>query len=185
MTTTPRTLSETERREQTLAAALLLFGIGGANAMAPATDAVMAALPESRAGVGSALNDTTRQVGGALGVGIFGSILNSLYTSNVASSVAELPSELAVLAKNSIGAAIQVAADLDPAAGQALVNSAGRAFVDSTGVVYVVMGTVAVIDALITLWFMPARDIVPGEESEIDLAIGAAPEPVPVRIDPD
>ena len=56
---------------------LLALGIGMAYTMAPATDAVMAALPEEQAGIGSALNDTARQIGGALGVGIFGSVLNS------------------------------------------------------------------------------------------------------------
>ena len=71
-------------------AALVAFGIGGANTMAPATDAVMAALPDSKAGVGSALNDTTRQIGGALGVGVFGSMLNSIYSSNVDSLVKSL-----------------------------------------------------------------------------------------------
>ena len=81
---TSLSILDTETAYWVVGSLLLLFGIGGANTMAPATDAVMAALPESNAGVGSALNDTTRQVGGALGVGIFGSIFNSLYTSNVA-----------------------------------------------------------------------------------------------------
>ncbi len=54
------------------------------NAMAPATDAVMGAVPEANAGVGSALNDVTRNVGGALGVGIMGSIVNFIYSSDVA-----------------------------------------------------------------------------------------------------
>ena len=81
---TSLSILDTETAYWVVGSLLLLFGRGGANTMAPATDAVMAALPESNAGVGSALNDTTRQVGGALGVGIFGSIFNSLYTSNVA-----------------------------------------------------------------------------------------------------
>ena len=96
---------------------LFFFGMGGANAMAPATDAVMVALPESKAGVVFALNDTTRQIGGALRVGIFGSILNSLYASNVTPAAADLPADLSTLAGNSIGGAFQAASSLDDAGG--------------------------------------------------------------------
>ena len=66
---------------------MFIFSLGMANTMAPATDAVMAALPEEHAGVGSALNDTVRQLGGALGIAVFGSIFNSIYSSRVADAV--------------------------------------------------------------------------------------------------
>ena len=56
---------------------LVLLGIGMGLAMAPATDSIMGSLPREKAGVGSAVNDTTREVGGALGVAILGSILAS------------------------------------------------------------------------------------------------------------
>ena len=52
--------------------------------MAPATESVMGSLPRSKAGVGSAVNDTTRQVGGALGVAIIGSVVSSAYAGNIA-----------------------------------------------------------------------------------------------------
>ena len=163
---------------------LLFFGIGGANTMAPATDAVMAALPESHAGVGSALNDTTRQVGGALGVGIFGSVLNSLYTSNVTLAVADLPAETAALARNSIGGAFQIAADIGGEGGQTLVQAANSSFVDATGIVFAVMGTIGFIGALLVIRFLPARDVGDDTALATDVApSGAALEPVPVRID--
>ena len=135
--------------------ALVFFGLGGANVMAPATDAVMAALPESQAGIGSAINDTTRQIGGALGVGIFGSVLNSLYTSNVSTAVAALPSEMAALAENSVGGALQVAADIGGEGGQALTEAANGAFVDASGIVFLTMGIVGVIGAIVAARFPP------------------------------
>ncbi len=52
-------------------------------AMAPATDSVMGAVPESKAGVGSAMSDVTRQVGGALGVAVIGSIIGSAYSGDM------------------------------------------------------------------------------------------------------
>ena len=64
-----------------LVLALLGFGMGAT--MAPATNAVMAALPKEKAGVGSAINDTVRQVGGALGVAVLGSLLSSTFASRL------------------------------------------------------------------------------------------------------
>ena len=141
---------------------LTLMGFGMGNAMAPATDAMIAALPEAQAGVGSALNDVTRQVGGALGIGVFGAIFNSLYASGVANAAAALSSDAASAVTNSIGAALQVAAQAG-GAGQGLAASANAAFVDATAVVYTVAAAVALIGSLMVLRFMPARDVVPGE----------------------
>jgi predicted MFS family arabinose efflux permease len=59
--------------------------------MGPATDSVMGSVPEEKSGVGSAMNDVTRQVAGALGTAVIGSIISSVYASRVADSVASLP----------------------------------------------------------------------------------------------
>ena len=67
---------------------LSIAGLGMGLAMAPATEAVMGSLPKDKAGVGSAVNDTTRQVGGALGVAILGSILSSAYGSRLTEGLA-------------------------------------------------------------------------------------------------
>ena len=90
---------------------LFALGAGMGATMAPATDAVVGSVPEANAGVGSALNDVTRNVGGALGIGIPGSILNSVYSTNVADAVSALPAGSAAAAKNSVGAATQVSAE--------------------------------------------------------------------------
>ena len=61
----------------------MVLGLGMANIMAPATDSIMGSLPPEKAGVGSAMNDTTREIGGALGVAIMGSITSAVYTTRI------------------------------------------------------------------------------------------------------
>ena len=66
-----------------IAAALVLLGYGIGTAMAPATDAIMGVLPEAKMSVGSAINDTTRVAGGALGIAVLGSLLASGYRGDM------------------------------------------------------------------------------------------------------
>ena len=145
---------------------IFTMGLGMANTMAPATDAVMAAVPEAQAGVGSALNDTVRQVGSALGVGIFGSILSSIYSSSMSDAVSGLGEGAAAAASNSIGAALQVADSLGESAGGAatgeLARASRQAFIDGTSVVYLVAGVVAVVGTVLVWRFMPSKDVVAG-----------------------
>jgi hypothetical protein len=60
-----------------LAFAFAVLGAGMGVTAAPATGEIMSAVPLSKAGVGSAVNDTTRELGGALGIAILGSVANS------------------------------------------------------------------------------------------------------------
>ncbi len=108
-----------------VAATLFFLAIGLANVMAPGTGAVMAAVPEAKAGVGSAMNDLVRQLGGALGVAVIGSAINTVYRDRVADAVAGLPAPAAAAAGDSVGAAVAIADRLGGAAGEAL--AAGRA----------------------------------------------------------
>jgi len=141
---------------------IFLMGLGMSNVMAPATDAVMAAVPEAQAGVGSALNDTIRQIGGALGVGIFGSILSSIYSSSMSDAVVGLDEGAAAAATNSIGAALQVAGSLaEGVAGDQLALASTQSFIDGTSVVYIVAGVVALIGTVLVWRFMPEHDLAP------------------------
>jgi EmrB/QacA subfamily drug resistance transporter len=90
---------------------LMLFAVGMGLTMAPATESIMGSLPLAKAGVGSAMNDTTRQVGGALGVAIIGSVLSSTYGSQVGDAAAkqQLPSGVAGEVQNSLGFALETA----------------------------------------------------------------------------
>ncbi|HZD24126.1 MAG TPA: DHA2 family efflux MFS transporter permease subunit, partial [Acidimicrobiia bacterium] len=101
-----------------VALAISILGMGMGTAMAPATDSIMGSLPLAKAGVGSAMNDTTRQIGGALGVAILGSVLGSVYSSTMQPLVeaSPLPAQAAAVASDSIGGALGVAQQVGAAA---------------------------------------------------------------------
>ena len=88
--------------------ALLPFGAGMALAGAPATTAIVASLPREKQGVASAVNDVSRELGGALGIAVLGSLFNSGYRSQLASHTANLPPAVAHAASSSLAAAQQV-----------------------------------------------------------------------------
>ena len=112
-----------------IAFALVLLAMGMGITVAPATGAIMQSVPLNKAGVGSAVNDTTREVGGAMGIAVLGSIATSAYRSNV--DVGALPAEPAAIASESIGGAVAVAQQIGGEAGAALATSAGEAFTDA------------------------------------------------------
>ena len=138
---------------------IVFMSFGIANTMAPSTDAVMGAVPLAKAGVGSAMNDTTRQVGGAFGIAIIGSILNSIYTSNMAGNVAGLPPGAADAARNSVGAALQVSHQIGGPAGEALAASARNTFTDAMGWGFLAAAIIAFLGAVAILKYMPARHL--------------------------
>jgi Na+/melibiose symporter-like transporter len=144
---------------------IVVMAFGIANAMAPATEAVMGAVPVAKAGVGSAMNDTTRQVGGAFGVAILGSVVNAMYSSRMTAPPGA-PAEIAGLVKDSVGGAIAVAQRLGGPEGTALANMARQAFLDAMDAAMIVAAAVALAGAVVAWRFMPAR---------------ARPEPKPVR----
>jgi TctA family transporter len=116
----------------------------------------MGSLPLAKAGVGSAMNDTTRQIGGALGVAILGSILASSYGSAMAPVVANLPPEAAEIAGDSVGGAIAVASQAGEA-GTALVEAASAAFIGGMESAVWVAAGVVLLGALVTFLWLPAR----------------------------
>src|SRR5207245_1910235 len=97
-------------------------------------DSIMGALPLAKAGVGSAMNDTTRQVGGALGVAVLGSLLTAGYGSSIGDFLRRhpLPATTTGDVKRSVGAAMQEAQRIGGASGAALRTAARRASVDAT-----------------------------------------------------
>ena len=91
---------------------MVVLASGLALTMAPATESIMGSLPLAKAGVGSAVNDTTRQVGGALGVAVLGSVFTSIYGSHLGNALSgqTLPADVLEQAKDSVGAALRAAA---------------------------------------------------------------------------
>ncbi len=110
-------------------AGLIPFGAGMALAGAPATTAIVASLPREKQGIASAVNDVSRELGGALGIAVLGSFFNDAYRSGVTASTARLPAPVADHVTSSLAAAEQVGAGLG-AQGQLLILHAQRAFVD-------------------------------------------------------
>jgi MFS family permease len=142
---------------------LMLMSFGMGLTMAPATESVMGSLPLFKAGVGSAVNDTTRQVGGALGVAIVGSVLSSTFGARLSDFFAgvPVPAEAAAAAENSIGAAFGVADQLRSAgfadlAGQ-LVEVARLSFVDAVHYGVAVAALATGFGVVVALAFLPAR----------------------------
>ena len=111
-----------------LLATYFVQGVGMANVIPPATEAVMSTLPREKAGVGSAVNNTMRQVGGALGVAVLGSILSQVYRGQISGQLTALPAGMRDTAAESIASTYAVAAKVG-SAGQALIDPANQAFV--------------------------------------------------------
>lgn len=146
-----------------IGSAIFLLAAGMGSVMAPSTDAVMGAVPEAKAGVGSAMNDVVRQVGGAFGVAIIGSVLNTAYSDRMADATAALPSDAAGPAQDSVGAALVVAARVGGQAGEALASAARLAFTDAMGVATLSAAGVTLLSAMVVARFLPARHRDPEE----------------------
>jgi EmrB/QacA subfamily drug resistance transporter len=140
-------------------AAMTLMAAGLALTAGPATEAIMGALPRAKAGAGSAVNDTTREVGGTLGVAIVGSVMSSAYGSHVVSALARLgaPPAVTAAARQSIVAGLQVAGHLPPALRSAAAGAARDSFMTGLHAGSLVAGIATAVAALATLAFLPAR----------------------------
>jgi predicted MFS family arabinose efflux permease len=125
--------------------------------MGPATESVMGAVPEDKAGVASAMNDVTRQVGGSLGTAVIGSLISSLYAADMTDSVGALPESAQVAAKDSVGMANAVAAKLPVHEAADLTNAAANAFTDAMAIGFTVAGVTAVLAAIAVKAWLPAR----------------------------
>ncbi|MEQ1873174.1 MAG: MFS transporter [Ilumatobacteraceae bacterium] len=113
---------------------LLVMGLGMGLTMTPSTQAITESLPAEKQGVASALNDTTREIGGAWGVALLGSIVSSGYRSSIEPALVGVPREFAEPASEGIGTALGVVSDagssLDPQVAKRIVDAAQHAFVD-------------------------------------------------------
>jgi hypothetical protein len=109
-----------------------------------------------KAGVGSAVNDTTRELGGALGVAVLGSLVASQYTGKLGPALGALPAPLRAAARNSLGEALQVAARIGGPEGAHLANTARVAFTHGLHTALVVAAVVAFGGAGLIARFMPA-----------------------------
>jgi hypothetical protein len=167
-----------------IAGQMVVYGLGMGLSSAPATEAIMGAIPRSMAGVGSAVNDTTRLVGGTLGVAVIGSVYASVYGSRLTATLpAGVPGQVAALARQSVCAAYTaagtVAAHGHPALGQALQLASTNAFLRGLTIGALVAGGVAAAGALLAAAFLPAQPAQPVQPAAAAPAAEAAsPDPV-------
>ncbi len=138
-----------------VATALAVLGAGMGITAAPATGELMSAVPMSKAGVGSAVNDTTRELGGALGIAILGSIANSAYRASIDLGGLGLSSTARSLGADSIGGAARITGAVPGAA--AVHARAASAFTDAFNVATIVSIAVVTTAALAVLVFGRTR----------------------------
>ncbi len=143
---------------------LLLLGVGLALATTPATTAIVLSLPQEKQGVASAVNDATREVGGALGIAVLGSALTGRFKTGIASAVAPLPAHLAHQAKEALPAALAIAHKLGPR-GHTLAADAQTAFVNGLGLAMIIAAVAAATVAAFVFWRAP-RELATGTREE-------------------
>jgi MFS transporter, DHA2 family, integral membrane protein len=152
-----------------IALAFTLLGAGMSITAAPATSEIMTSVPLSKAGVGSAVNDTTRELGGALGIALLGSIANTAYRSGIDLERVQLPSGARAAAGESIGAASAIAERV-PAGGEVLAR-ASSAFTDAFTLTNTVALGIALAAAAAVLAVSRRAGREPVEDAAVDDAI--------------
>jgi EmrB/QacA subfamily drug resistance transporter len=155
-----------------------LLGVGMGNVMAPATDSIMGSLPREKAGVGSAVNDTTRQTGGAVGVAVFGSVLSSVYVTHVlhAARAQHLPASVIAAVRTNVGQAAAFANS--PQAGpfgRAALAIARNGYVSALHTAVLVGAGLLSLGAIAVARWLPAR---PANEAVVAVPVEVfEPEP--------
>lgn len=143
---------------------ILPLAAGMATTMTPLTTLIMSSVPLGKAGVGSAMNDTTRELGGALGVAVLGSLVTSQYTSSLRPAVASLPIEAQDVALSGLAGALRLGNELGGSAGEAIADAARLAFVDGIGLA-ATAGAIVVLAAAAIAWFLlPSSHVLPTEQ---------------------
>jgi hypothetical protein len=129
--------------------------------MAPATQSIMSALPPAKAGVGSAINDTTRNLGSVLGIAVIGGIVTSAYKTALAPT--HIAASIPPAARQSIGAATQIARRLPHPLGHELATVAHDAFVHAADRGVLVAAGITIAGAIIAARALPG----PGRATEL------------------
>jgi hypothetical protein len=143
--------------------AFLLIGLGTGLAFAPCTESVMGSLPIDQAGVGAATNGAALQTGGALGVGVLGSLLNTRYQNQLAPMLAhyKMPASILHLITGSLGGALAVSQKIGGVLGPELATFARRSFVSGLDLAVTVGAVVVGTAGLVVLVVLPNRSAKP------------------------
>jgi EmrB/QacA subfamily drug resistance transporter len=145
-----------------LAGQMIVLGVGMGFTSAPATEAIMGVVPKEKAGIGSAINDATRELGGTLGVAVIGSVFASIYAARLALPHG-LPQQAAHAARESVGGAFIAAQRVADAglgsAASLLKDAASRAFFDGFAIGCLVAAGLALLGALLAVVLLPAHPL--------------------------
>jgi len=144
---------------------MFVMAAGMGLTMTPMTDLIMSSVPRDKAGVGSAMNDTTRELGTTLGVAILGSLLSSSYASHLPASVQQLPVAARDAVKGSLGGALAVSQQIGGSAGRQLADAAKSAWGSGVHLAFMVGAGIAFVAAAISFAFLERT---PGAESDLD-----------------
>jgi EmrB/QacA subfamily drug resistance transporter len=138
---------------------MVLLGAGAGLALPTATGSVLGSVPESDSGVASATSTTAIQLGGALGVAVVGSLLDTRYQHHITTALAgqHVPQAALTAIQSSLGGALAVAAHAGGAAGQLLAHLARTAFVSGMDLGLLTGAVVAIAGSLLVLAWLPAR----------------------------
>ncbi len=132
---------------------MVLMGLGMGAISTPATESILLVLPPARAGVGSAVNDATRELGGTLGVAVVGSYFSSVYAAHLTTGAfGSLPASAVAHGKDSVGAAVAIAHD-----SPALLASVRDSFMAGLHAGSILVAAVCLAGALAALLFLPGR----------------------------
>jgi EmrB/QacA subfamily drug resistance transporter len=159
-------------------AAFVPMAAGMAITMTPLTTLIMAAVPPGNAGVGSAMNDTTRELGGALGVAVLGSVVNTTYASELAPHLTGLPVGGAAAAESGLAGALAAAARLPGAAGSELAGAARSAFLNGMSVAVLVAAGIVLLASVAAYVLLPDGAVAHAER-------GPEPEPADGELQPE
>ena len=163
----------------------VVLAIGFSLAMSPMTTQLMSSVPRSKAGVGSAMNDTTRELGGALGVAVLGSLVTSHYASSLASTLSDVAAPVREIARSGLSGAVALADHpeefpglrLPAGVGADVKAAAQQAFVDGLGTAALVGAVVVALAALAVYRFLPSDRDAPEvvcEDRAVDPALVGA-----------
>ncbi|MCV7199678.1 DHA2 family efflux MFS transporter permease subunit [Mycobacterium angelicum] len=158
-----------------IALQMLLLGGGLGLTTAPATEAIMGSLSADKAGVGSAVNDTTRELGGTLGVAIVGSVFASVYSGRIAaaSALTGLPADLRWAMGRSMAVAHKVIEQLPAGQAAPVRDAVNRAFLDGLQVGTLVCAGIALAAAIVVAWLLPPRTTHPAAPTQAPALVQA------------
>jgi EmrB/QacA subfamily drug resistance transporter len=150
------TIARTDTSYWSILPIMVIMSAGMAMVIPSMTGSIMSAVPMGKAGVGSAMNDTTRELGGALGVAVLGSLVASRYDSRLGPTLDALPASLRTKAEESLAGALQAAQGVGGQTGATVRDAAREAYVSGMHLAAIIAGCVALLASVIVYRKLPA-----------------------------